>query len=489
MPARPSSVAPQRDASSVDATSQSAISISKRGGTGASASSRLIQGRQTAGTTNMMREAALAFLEADENGDGVLDFKEFQVAIHRLRSKTRLPEEDAAERLKSDETRQLRKLFEEIDHDKSGLIEADEYFIWSLDVATRMGCGLEAFFERYDTGGEGTLDAHEFSLAVEDLGFSATFAHDLFLELDDDNSGSISYTELTSTLKERLGSISNESKKFLTTLSFEGAAKWDASQKMEASSGRSNRRLGDGTDGDGHNDDNGDDVAETSLVGFRDSWVNTSTWKDTLVGPDAESLRRQLSSAMRSNSMRDSDLYNLLVMPLVTGDPTQPLTRQVFTIGMLRLGYSGPRKMLVSLYKRIDKDCSGIIGFSELREWTIGRVTRIKAARYVNILTGRTDKATLQTLTWDREQLRRELVAMLQRVELAPLDLVRAWDHSNDLTYSRREFLVSSGSTHLAWTSRPRPSPSHPGARYPHCSLPICLETELFCDGAYSRRS
>lgn len=89
----------------------------------------------------------------------------------------------------------------------NGKIEMDEYFIWTLDVASKQGCGLETIFKKYDTSGEGMLDANEFSLAVEDLGFSATFAHDLFVELDDDNSGAVSYTELTATLKSRIGSV------------------------------------------------------------------------------------------------------------------------------------------------------------------------------------------------------------------------------------------------------------------------------------------
>ena len=53
-------------------------------------------------------------------------------------------------------------------------------------------------------------------------------------------------------------------------------------------------------------------------------------------------------------------------------------------------------------------------------------------------------QVTIDQLEWTPDGLRRELVEMLQRAELAPLDLVRAWDQSNDFSFSSREFLVSS---------------------------------------------
>lgn len=92
---------------------------------------------------------------------------------------------------------QLRTLFDSIDTDKSGTIEMTEYFLWTLDVASMQGCGgLEAIFKRYDSSGEGVLDAFEFSSAVEDMGFDTSFAHSLFVQLDDDGSGSVSCAEV-----------------------------------------------------------------------------------------------------------------------------------------------------------------------------------------------------------------------------------------------------------------------------------------------------
>ena len=150
----------------------------------------LANARSCAKATNMAREAALAFLEADENGDGVLEYFEFRTAVQRMRGNGVRRNSDG--NLDSEEEEELRNLFKSIDGNGNGTIEMDEYFLWSLDMASKQGCGLVAIFQKYDTSGEGVLDASEFALAVEDLGFSATFAHDLFVELDDDNSGAVS---------------------------------------------------------------------------------------------------------------------------------------------------------------------------------------------------------------------------------------------------------------------------------------------------------
>ena len=290
--------------------------------------------RAAAQATNVAREAALAFLEADANNDGQLEWDEFVNAIQRLRSKG-LGEAPSAE-----DKYELRKLFNSIDSNGSGHIEMDEYFLFTLDVAAQQGCGLETIFQKYDTSGEGLLDANEFALAVEDLGFTATFAHDLFVELDDDNSGAVSYTELTKTLKDRVGNVAEETKKFLTTLAFHDAHTWSQSQQVDVNTGK-----GDVAVSTDQAADNGGAMSIERLANFH---------KGTLKGPDADSLRGQLQELLHQNSLRDSDLYNLLTMPLVRGEATRPLTRDVFTSGLKRLGYTGAPGMLLTLFKKID---------------------------------------------------------------------------------------------------------------------------------------
>jgi len=231
-------------------------------------------------------------------------------------------------------------------------------------------------------------------------------AHDLFVELDDDNSGAVSYAEISETLKSRLGSVTEGAKHLLTTLAFHDAHSWNKTQQI---------------------DKNG--IAEVAKA-----------WGGKLEGPDADSFRQQIQAQLQSSAMNDSDLYNLLVTPLVRGDATRPLTKEVFIEGFRRLGYKGPLGMLQTLYKRCDRDRSGVIGFTELHNWMTGKMDRANLARRVHLLWGRSDGLTLERMTWSPDGLRRELVSMLRRTDLAPLDLVRAWDQSQDCTFDAVEF-------------------------------------------------
>lgn len=376
--------------------------------------------KECAKTTNIAREASLAFYEADANQDGSLDFEEFKDAVKRMRRMDVTKDANKGGTVLDDrDEAQLFELFNSIDVDGSGTLTQDEYFLWALSVACEQGCGLEPIFRKYDTSGEGQLDASEFALAIEDLGFSGTFAQDLFIELDDDNSGSVSYKELTTTIKHKLSAISEQSKKLLTTLAFSEAKAWDEAEV---------------TDINGHSHG----FTASSL----EKRIAAENWGSKLKGPDGNSFRKQLHDLLQGSALRDSDLYNMLVCPLVKYEGSRPLTKEVFVEGCRRLGYTGATGMLLSLYKRLDTDRSGVVGFSEIREWMTGRMNRVNLARRVHLLWGRTDGATLESLAYTPKNLKRELVLMLRRAELAPLDLVRAWDVSGDGSFSFREFLI-----------------------------------------------
>lgn len=79
----------------------------------------------------------------------------------------------------------IQRLFEEVDTDASGTVSMDEYFFWVLGSTVGKpgsGSGIEGLFRKYDSGGEGTLDASEFNRACEDMGFTEV-SHELFLEV------------------------------------------------------------------------------------------------------------------------------------------------------------------------------------------------------------------------------------------------------------------------------------------------------------------
>lgn len=167
-------------------------------------------GKDEAVALDMTREAAMAFLDADADGDHLLDYEEFRMAVPE---KMRGQSAEAA----------LRELFATADADGSGQISMSEFFMWTLTIAqSHGGNGLEAVFKRFDRDARGELDSEEFSAACEEMGFGE-LAGEMFVELDHDDSGTISYSELMGILKGRAHLVSKDCKRFLTTLAFDAA--------------------------------------------------------------------------------------------------------------------------------------------------------------------------------------------------------------------------------------------------------------------------
>ena len=129
------------------------------------------------GLMDIVQQAAIAFLQADTDGDQQLDFDEFKTVMPKHLQGT------------DDEIWQIFKM---ADADGSGAITQDEFFFWSIQVATdhggMTGKGLDDLFKQFDSTGDGHLNSLEFRNAVEPFGFGA-IAHDIFAELDEDGTG------------------------------------------------------------------------------------------------------------------------------------------------------------------------------------------------------------------------------------------------------------------------------------------------------------
>jgi len=324
---------------------------------------------------SLSRDAAMAFLEADIDGDKELTFDEFMsIAPAELKASLR--------------GRTMKELFDRIDRNGNGTISLDEFFIWSLGfISNHTGTGLEAIFRKYDKDGGGVLDAAEFDMVAEDLGFGG-ISNNLFIELDRNNSGTVSATDLTRYIGG-LGS-SRDAKRFLTTLAYE----------------------------DGH------------------VTLDTSSWE--LAGESADALRKQLLELLETHTPpgSPSDLFRAL-----TGGRGGAIREEHFGHALRRIGMPRGKMWLVQeMYKAMDKDGSGVIGMRDVSMWLKDERGRLSKA-----LAMRMPRPLPRDIDWDIDALRKALQMMMTASGLAPIDLLRAWDQASasgdNGTLERTEFI------------------------------------------------
>lgn len=335
--------------------------------------------RQSVAGSNLgfSRELANLFFEADVEGDREVTFGEFSSRIVPTKM------------LATSSKEEIRELFDSIDTDKSGKISMNELFLWTLKYAQEeTGTGIDSVFRRYDKSGRGALTITEFCTAAEELGFGAA-AHDVFIELDPDGSGQVSYSEMKIMLGQRL--LSPIAKRFIRAMAF------DAAQRAVE--------------------------------------VDSTGW--TLRPESKESIREQVLEKLKSCApARASDLYRAM-----SGGTNFILGRHNFHLAMSRIGMPPNQEALEKeLYDDIDGDGSGIIGDSEFVAWLAGGASRRARARKLTLRTGLLANAPKWTGEWDANRLRHALQLALIRAAIAPIDLIRGYA-GDDASFSKQEFL------------------------------------------------
>jgi len=219
--------------------------------------------------------------------------------------------------------RELRDRFHALDITGSGRIDKHEYLRFSLkDALARSVTRVQEIFEAWDVDGNGEVSEREFRQAVGSLGFAdveTRHIDQIFRELDEDASGSISYHELDRKLRK-----------------FAGIA---VHQKHEL------RRVAGGR---------------------RGAALATTVKLDRSSGRPVPAL---LSEALASRGVRVIDLFRDW-----DEDGSGLIDKAEFFKGMAPLGIEVSRAESDSLFDDFDKDGSGTIEFRELHKMLRQRV-------------------------------------------------------------------------------------------------------------------
>ena len=329
----------------------------------------------------LVREVAHAFLSADKSGDRRLTFDEFLDAV---------PAQMKANRSE----RALKSLFNVVDADKDGAVSIDEFFIWTLSfLQDSQASGLEEVFQHYNIDGKPELNAMEFAMAAEDIGFGE-LANDLFVEFDPENTGSIRHKDIINLVQQRV--LSRNAKRLLTEIAF------DADRRYAP--------------------------------------LDVSTW--VLHGESKEVLRAELLKLMRDADppARVSELFQAMA----DAEDATVLRRDDFQAALESIGlpHGKDEWLAEAVFRQIDVRDEGFVGVPELRAWINGVEIRKAAAKELTIRSQPGGpELMLDLITWSPEVLCEQLQLVLISSRLAPLDLLRAWDSRNDGTFAKKDLL------------------------------------------------
>lgn len=275
---------------------------------------------------DLIRDSAASFFSADLDDEQGLSFDEFRNMLPtHIRDKFK------------DST--LREIFGDADSDGDGRISRKEFFFWTLRAAHEQSgsssSNLERCFTRFDLSGDGELNLSEFTQMVERFGFGE-LGHEIFGELDTDQTGTVSYVELMQAISAHTGSYSKNCQRLLAACAFDLS--------------------------------NGGDESSPSKRQPAKRFPSTP-W----VAEDAKSLRQHIRNMMVAQLAKPYDVWQSLVS-IETGDkgvdngrPGQTLSAEQFGAAMRGiLGFTGEEDVLQLVYGQMDDTESDSVSFAQV---------------------------------------------------------------------------------------------------------------------------
>ena len=105
-------------------------------------------------------------------------------------------------------------------------------------------------------------------------------------------------------------------------------------------------------------------------------------------------------------------------------------------------GYQGSTMIIDEVFRSLDTDGSGAIGYDELYEFVRGRRHSLdeRTKREQNMRLCPPPPMTLDNLEWDVESIRILMQQMAVRANMSPAELFRAWDRDGDKKLTKKEF-------------------------------------------------
>jgi len=311
-----------------------------------------------------------------------------------------------------------------------------EFFHFSLSKASENAgaTALRDCFRRWDTDRSGYLDAVEFAIAVQEMGYGAV-AHTLFKSLDADNSGAVTYDELAAKLLKSADSTPG-AKGLVSSLV------WSSSKSIAKSSSRAT----DAGIGKGGGARASETAAQVAVA------IDTSKW--VIRGRDVPTVREELQQLLRNSGAHVIDVVKLFDRDV--GSELSIDGVEFYDAIRTHFGYKGSKWVIDAVFQSLDSDDSGEIGYDELFEFVKGRRHQLdernKKVRNLRIEAPQRPWAAiplqLEDIVWDVETLRILMQQMIARCKVGPHDLLTEWaskksTDQSDLQLTRREYMLS----------------------------------------------